>query len=77
MTQPLLAIIEGVKNHGRQCIYPNTLGLLGNLVAATSEIRVLRMCNPDSSLADDQELYFNASPTLYSQGFETNITDKA
>ena len=86
VARPLLALIEGVQ---KKELTPedvlshanDTLELLGNSVAATSKIRrkrVLKVCNPDiSSLADDQELYSNAPPMLFGEGFEMKIKGRA
>ena len=39
---------------------------------------MLEVCNPDiGSLADEQELFSNAPPMLFGEGFETKIKDRA
>ena len=86
VARPLLTLVEGLLSGGITAedvlTHANdALTLLGNSVATNSKIRrkrVLKVCNPDiASLADDQELFSNAPPMLFGEGFETKIKDRA
>ena len=84
--RPLVDLIEGME---RNQFTPeevksraiDTLKLLGNSIAHTSQIRrkrVLKICNPDiSSLAENKELFAKAPPMLFGEGFENKIKDRA
>ena len=86
VARPLLDLIEGV-NSGSLTLENikdrafDALTLLGNSVAQTSAIRrrrVMKVCNPDIvSLADNKELFANAPPMLFGEGFEVKMKDRA
>ena len=59
----------------------DTLQLLENAVSQTSKIRrkrILKTCNPDiTNLADKQELFQDAAPNLFGDGFELKMKERA
>ena len=84
VARPLINLLEGL-NIGALSSYEvkmgvtDTLQLLGNVVSQTSKIRrkrILKTWNPDiANLADKQELFQDAAPNLFGDGFELKMKE--
>ena len=74
------ALTTTLENRKRRDIW-DTLQLVGNAVSQTSRIRrrrILKQCNPDIiNLADRQDLFKDAAPYFFSEGFEHKMKKRA
>ena len=86
VARPLASLLDGLEQSNitiddAKQMTKDAIVLLGNANAQTSRLRrkrILRACNPDiANLAERPDLFVEAAPYLFGDGFETKMKERA